>query len=287
VPASRQIQTRTLPFGILEDGPTDGPLALCLHGFPDTAHTWRHLLPQLAGAGFHAVAPFMRGYAPSALAGDGAYSVGSLVADAVALHEALGADAQAVLIGHDWGAEATYGAGALAPDRYRRLVTLAIPPPALDARMFSDYGQLKRFWYMFFLNAPFAEAVVAADGMAFLRRLWQDWSPGYDASEDLAFVVESLGQPERLRAAMAYYRAVAGGPDPYEAETAALRRGAPQPTLYLHGSQDGCIAFDLARDAREHLGPGSHVVELDGVGHFLHLEAPERVNRLILDWVAS
>ena len=76
----------------------EGPLALCLHGFPDSAHTWRHLLPELARAGFHAVAPYMRGYAPTGVAPDGRYELGALVADAVALHEALGGDERAVLI---------------------------------------------------------------------------------------------------------------------------------------------------------------------------------------------
>src|SRR6266571_8223983 len=79
-----------LEFGILEAG--SGPLALCLHGFPDCAHTWRHLLPALAGAGFHAVAPFMRGYAPTGVPADGAYQIGALAADAAALHEVLGVD---------------------------------------------------------------------------------------------------------------------------------------------------------------------------------------------------
>jgi pimeloyl-ACP methyl ester carboxylesterase len=118
-----------LEFGLLEAG--TGPLALCLHGFPDSAHTWRHLLPALAEAGFHAVAPFMRGYAPTAVPDDACYSIGALVADAVALHQALDGDGQAVLIGHDWGAEAANGAAALAPDRWRRVVTLGVPPLAL------------------------------------------------------------------------------------------------------------------------------------------------------------
>jgi pimeloyl-ACP methyl ester carboxylesterase len=157
-----------LEFGLLEAG--SGPLALCLHGFPDTAHTWEHLLPALAGAGFHAVAPFMRGYAPTAIPADGAYQVGALVADAVALHETLGGDGDAVLIGHDWGAETAYGAAAFAPDRWRRLVTLAVPPAALDPVLFSDYEQLKRLFYTFMFRDPngFADAVVARDGMAFL-----------------------------------------------------------------------------------------------------------------------
>ncbi len=183
---SATVRANGLEFGLLEAG--SGPLALCLHGFPDTAHTWRHLLPALAGAGFHAVAPFMRGYAPTAVPADGAYQLGALIADAVALHEVLGGGGDAVLIGHDWGAETAYGAAAHAPDRWRRLVTLAVPPASLDPVLFSDYEQLKRFFYLFLFRDPlgFADALVASDQMSFLDRLWHDWSPGYDAGEDLA-----------------------------------------------------------------------------------------------------
>ena len=92
-----------LEFGYLSDGPPDGPLALCLHGFPDTAHTWRHLLPRLADAGYHAVAPFLRGYAPTSVPADGRYDTGTLALDVCALHEALGGGPDAVVIGHDWG----------------------------------------------------------------------------------------------------------------------------------------------------------------------------------------
>src|SRR4249920_172110 len=165
---SARVQANGLEFGLLEAG--SGPLALCLHGFPDSAHTWRHLMPELAGAGFHAVAPFMRGYAPTGLSPDGHYPLGALVADAVALHEALDGDERAVLIGHDWGAETAYGAAAVAPERWRRLVTLGVPPLALDERIFSDYGQLKRFFYLFFFKTPRASSVVAVDDMAFLDR---------------------------------------------------------------------------------------------------------------------
>src|SRR5688500_11388309 len=98
------IEANGLLFGYLEAGSHDGPLALCLHGFPDSAWTWRHLLPDLADAGYRAVAPFLRGYAPTDVADDGVYHLGAIVSDACALHEALGGDEQAVLIGHDWGA---------------------------------------------------------------------------------------------------------------------------------------------------------------------------------------
>ena len=125
---ARTVTANGLQFGVLDAG--SGPLALCLQGFPDSAHTWRYLLPALADAGFHAVAPFMRGYRrrPRRVGAHGpALGGGALVADAVGLHDALGGDDQAVLIGNDWGAETAYGAAAFAPDRWRRLVTLAVP----------------------------------------------------------------------------------------------------------------------------------------------------------------
>jgi pimeloyl-ACP methyl ester carboxylesterase len=293
------VHANGLEFGLLEAG--SGPLALCLHGFPDCAHTWEHLLPALAGAGFHAVAPFTRGYAPTAIPADGAYQIGALVADATALHETLGGDGDAVLIGHDWGAETAYGAGAFAPDRWRRLVTLAVPPSALDPVLFSDYEQLKRFFYSFMFRDPhgLADAVVVRDNMAFLDGLWRDWSPGFPAGGHLARVKESLREPAHLAAALGYYRAATGytraagaAPAPagaarYAAEQEAAGRQAPQPTLYLHGATDGCVLVDLARRAESMLAPASRMAVIDGAGHFLHLEKPGEVNDRILAWVMS
>jgi pimeloyl-ACP methyl ester carboxylesterase len=288
---ARLVRANELEFGLLEAG--TGPLALCLHGFPDSAHTWRHLLPALAEAGFHAVAPFLRGYAPTAVPDDARYGIGALVADAVALHQVLDGDADAVLVGHDWGAEAAYGAAAFAPDRWRRVVTLAVPPLALEPELFGDYQQLKRSFYLFLFRDSLARAVelVAADGMAFLDRLWRDWSPGYDPAQDLAWVKESLGQPANLTAAISYYRdpvidATSGGAA-YAAEEQAAWGQAGQPTLYLHGSADGCIGVELVGHAGRHLAPGSRMAVVDGAGHFLHLERPEEVNRQILSWLTG
>jgi pimeloyl-ACP methyl ester carboxylesterase len=280
-----------LQFGVLEAG--SGPLALCLHGFPDSAHTWRYLLPGLADAGFHAVAPFMRGYAPTEIPKDGCYGLGALIADAVGLHDALGGDDRAVLVGNDWGAEAAYGAAAFAPDRWRRVVTLAVPPLALDTEMFADYDQLKRFFYLFFLKTPFAESVLAAEDMAFLDRLWQDWSPGYDARENLHDVKRCLRDESNLAAAIGYYRAeepglrqsVADGA--YAAEESALANAPPQPTLYLHGERDGCIDLALVRDAERHLAPASRMEVIADAGHFLQVEKPAAVNDRILAWVTA
>ena len=100
------IAANNTEFSYLECG--SGKLALLLHGFPDTAQTWRHLMPQLASAGYRVVAPFMRGFAPSAVPADGCYQTAMLARDANALHEELGGDGDAVIIGHDWGAVAAW-----------------------------------------------------------------------------------------------------------------------------------------------------------------------------------
>jgi pimeloyl-ACP methyl ester carboxylesterase len=289
---ARSVTANGLQFGLLEAG--SGPLALCLHGFPDSAHTWRHLLPALADAGFHAVAPFMRGYAPTDVPADGCFQLGALVADAVGLHDVLGGDERAVLIGNDWGAETAYGAGAFAPDRWRRVVTLAVPPLALDTKIFSDYDQLKRFFYLFFLKTPFAEPVLAAaDDMAFLDRLWQDWSPGYDAGEDLDNVKQCLRDERNLAAAIGYYRSEEPGSTPPLRITPtrlnrrrwpALRRSRP---CTSYRSRDGCIDLALVKDAERHLAPGSRMEVLEDAGHFLQVEKPAAVNARILAWVGA
>ncbi len=272
----------------LADGPGDGPLALCLHGFPDTAHTWRLLVPRLAAAGYRAVAPFLRGYAPSGLAPDGRYDTGTLALDVCALHDALGGRSDAVLIGHDWGAFAAYGAAAWEPDRWRKLVTAAVAPPAAMADTFLSYEQLRRSWYLFFFQTPLAEHIVPLDDHHFLERLWADWSPDYDASWDVARVKEAVGTPERLAAAIGYYRAMLAGPPDDPTAAAAQAAGwtiAPQPTLYLHGANDGCIGLDTVGSVAAHLASGSEVVVVEDAGHFLHLERPDEVGDRIVDFL--
>jgi pimeloyl-ACP methyl ester carboxylesterase len=278
-------------FGYLQAGQPGAPLALCLHGFPDSAHTWRYLLPRLAELGYHAVAPFLRGYAPTQLPADGAYQLGALVADADALHEAFGADDRAVLIGHDWGAMTAYGAIAFAPARWRRAVTLAVPPLATMASGFFDYRQLRRSFYIFLFQTPLAEAALAADDLAFVDGLWRDWSPGYAGGTDAALAKDCLRDPANLAAAVGYYRAML---DPsrhlpgYAAQQAAAGAGrAGCPVLYLHGASDGCLGAELVGPAAQFLPPGSRQELIDGAGHFLHLERPGLVNDLIGDWLSG
>src|SRR5690606_30521899 len=101
------------------------------------------LLPALADAGYRAVAPFLRGYAPSEVPDDGRYQTAALALDACALHDALGGDGDAVIVGHDWGAMATYIAANHEPSRWRKVVAMAVPPAGAVTGGFLTFEQLK------------------------------------------------------------------------------------------------------------------------------------------------
>lgn len=268
-----------------------GPLALCLHGYPDSAWTWRHLLPALAGAGFRAVAPFSRGYFPTALAADGHYQSGVLGVDANHLHQALGADSTAVLIGHDWGAMGAYAAASLEPERWRRVVTAAVPPGPVMGQAFFTYDQLRLSWYMFFQLNPLSEMMIPMNEFEFISRLWQDWSPGYDCAQDVAHFAACMPTPEHVVAALSYYRQTLQSElqDPALAEAqSAVFEIPPQPMLYLHGLTDGCMAPALASTTGDYLSvDGSRAVMIENAGHFLQLEQPAEVNAEILRFLAE
>jgi pimeloyl-ACP methyl ester carboxylesterase len=285
----RVVTANGVQFSYFEQGPADGPLALCLHGFPDTAHTWRFLLPELAGAGFHAVAPFLRGYAPTAIPSDGRFQIGALARDANSLHEALGGRGDAVIIGHDWGALTTYAAVAHQPDRWRRAVTAAVPPTAAIGMSLFTYAQLQRSWYMFFFLSPLAEIALPLDDYAFIDGLWADWSPGYEASFDVARVKESIGDPEHIAAAIGYYRAVydsaSADPELADEQNAALAP-TPKQTLYLHGRNDGCMLLSSVGNPLDFMAEGSQMVVVEDAGHFMHVEQPDVVNRHIVEFLA-
>jgi pimeloyl-ACP methyl ester carboxylesterase len=280
-----------LAAGALED--TARPLALCLHGFPDSAHTWRYVLPALAAEGYRAVAPWMRGYSPTSVPEDGCYQSAMLAIDAAALYQAFGGDDRAVLIGHDWGALASYASAHDETISWRRMVTMAVPPPGAIAAAFLSFDQLQKSWYMFFFQHPLAEVAVAQDDLGFIDRLWADWSPGYEASGDLPAVKDALRDPVNLAAAIGYYRAtlsnVGVSDDPRVTALQGSSAGpVPLPTLYLHGRDDGCMGADLALLAGEFLAHGDSRAEVvDDAGHFLHLEQPDRVNKFVIDYLAT
>jgi pimeloyl-ACP methyl ester carboxylesterase len=169
---------------------------------------------------------------------------------------------------------------------------MAVPPTAaLGLAFVQNLEQVKRSWYMFFFQHGLADLIVGANNHAFIEMLWRDWSPGYDASFDLEFVRRSLADPKNLQAALGYYRATLGNGfrDPALSELQTLiGSGVPgQPLLYLHGANDGCIGADVVESAKS-MAPANVKFEVvAAAGHFLQLEQPEKVNKLVCEFLAS
>ncbi|MGW5382045.1 alpha/beta fold hydrolase [Nocardia sp. NPDC003963] len=275
-------------------GDPGGRPALCLHGFPDSAWTWRHIGPALADRGFRVIAPFTRGYAPTAVPDDGVYKLGALAYDALALHRELGAPPEAVLIGHDWGA-LTANTVAAQPDcPFSRVASLAVPPipamrPGRGAGVAAYLRQLRFSWYILFNQLP---RISERSLDRLIPRLWHDWSPGYAADADIAHALAALPTAAHRTAALSYYRAVArvaGRPPAPYTELHRHWDGAPRvPLLYLHGGADTTIDPAFAAGVGEVVAPAGGIAEtVPGAGHFLHLEQPARVVGLLVDFFAD
>ena len=272
-----------LIFGEIAD--STKPLAVLVHGFPDTPHTWRHLGPELAARGYRVVAPWLPGYdAPVGKP----VGVGTYVRHVLDVRAQYEGDDRALLIGHDWGANAGYGVVSTDRAAFGRFVALAVPPTAALATGIFSYAQLKRSFYIWFIQqVGLAEAALVQPG--FWESLWADWSPGYDPTADLVELRKHVSA-ENISDVLGPYRASFNpqysDPDS-ESETLASMQPPPIPTLCLHGANDGAIGAELLTDAAAHLpAAGSQFEIVDGVGHFLHLEQPEVIATRIADWLA-
>jgi len=278
------VRANNIDFHYLELGA--GPLVLCLHGFPDNAHTYRYLLPVLAEAGFRAVAPFMRGYSPTGKPPDDRFESILLGQDAVALITALGAN-EASVVGHDWGGFATLTSTVLAPQRVRRIVTLGVAHPAA---MGTDYDTLKGSWHAYFFQMPSAESAVAANDYDFIVRWWRDASPEYDPpAEIIESVKATFRMPGVLTSALNYYRHTFH-PANREPALNALREQVattpiPVPALALHGTRDRPGRTPAFERMDRHFAAGLEKVVIPGTGHFIHLERPDEVNAKIVEFL--
>jgi pimeloyl-ACP methyl ester carboxylesterase len=234
------------------------------------------------------VAPFSRGYAPSGVPEDGSGHVAALMADAVGVHAAMSGGPDSVLIGHDWGAITANALAAHEDSPFARVVAMSVPPfaslrSAGALRVLPR--QLRNSWYIAFNQLP---AVPERRLPRLVPRLWRDWSPGYDATEDLRHVAAALPDRAHRKAALGYYRALARPwPPPlqYRRWKGAEMRLPVVPTLYLHGEDDGCLDPRLAGLVAPHLPPGSEVATVPGAGHFLQLERPDEVGRKVLSFL--
>lgn len=288
-PEQFQLGNGTLTFSAQAQG--QGPLVLMLHGFPDTRDSWRHQLRAFAAAGYRAVAVAMRGYEPGSQPADGDFSLEALAGDVNSWISELGAE-RAHLVGHDWGAAVAYTAGRDFPDRLLSLTTMAVPHSGRFLSEVHRYPrQLRLSWYMgFFQLRGIADRVVRRKQFAFLRKLWRDWSPGWDfTEEDFQPVIDAFSQPGVVRGALAYYRAIPGAMPLGGAARAETRWKVAVPTLALTGADDGCIDTEVFRSLmyEQDFPAGLRVEQVADAGHFPHLEQPDAVNELLLGWFAD
>jgi pimeloyl-ACP methyl ester carboxylesterase len=256
------VDANGLKFAYLEEG--TGPLVLMLHGFPDTAHTWDDLRSRIAAKGYRAVSPFMRGYHPTAIP-DRDADQETLARDALALVDALGAS-EAVVIGHDWGASAAYGAAALGPERVKKLFVLAIPHPA------TLKPTLKKLWgvrHFAVYKLPGAPERFARNDFAALPEICRRWSPSWrpDPSE-FEPVRASFSNRASLNAAFGYYRKLSPIP------SASLKARITVPTVVFAGLDDPVAEPADYRGAARMFAGDYIVEEVDG-GHFMHREHPD------------
>lgn len=282
-----QVNANGLQFSYLTRG--EGPLILCMHGFPDVATTFHYQLEAFADAGYRVVAPFIRGYAPTDAPTSASYQSAAFGQDVLALIDALGYE-QAILLGHDWGVTSVTAAAAIEPDKVSKLITCAVPYGSrFGQALFSDYAQQKRSWYMFFFQMPLADMAVPFNNFEFIEHLWRDWSPTWDfPQERLKEVQDTLAKPGVLSAALAYYRSALNPElaDPALAELQA-RIGQPIniPCLHIHGEVDGCIGAELTEGMDAFFPKGLQTEIIEGAGHFVHQENPERFNQLVLGFL--
>jgi pimeloyl-ACP methyl ester carboxylesterase len=278
------------PDGILHAmacGNPEHPVLLCMHGFPDQPLSFEPLLRELSAAGLYAVAPWLRGYAPSQ--GGEHVDPDTLSNDILTWKQVLSPKKPIFLVGHDWGAVHSYLALQQHPEAFRRAVTMAVPHPVAFVRNFMRYPyQLSRSWYMLFFQLPWiADWSVEHDDFALVQWLWRTWSPGFDPGTTYWETLKAC-LATSMPAPINFYREAFRHPRDAQQQlkTMALPENRIQvPTLYLHGSQDGCVHPNLMLDQERYFAAEFASEQLAGVGHFLHLEQPEVVAKKIRSWL--
>jgi len=269
-----------------------GPLVLLLHGFPQFWWTWRSQLTDLAAAGFHVVAPDLRGYGASDKPPRG-YDLPTLSADVAALVRALG-EQEAVVVGHDWGGLLGWTMAALHPRSVRRLVVLSMAHPRRLRTAMTDPAQRRASRYALGFQVPRLpeRRLTRADDDP-VADLMQRWSgPAWTRTPDFAEAVDRYRAatriPQAAYSAMEYYRWAARSQLRPDGLRYARRMSAPitAPTLQLHGTIDTCVLVDSAQGSGRYVAGAYEFRELPGIGHFPQEEIPAETSRAIADWAA-
>ncbi|WP_426748265.1 alpha/beta fold hydrolase [Myxococcus faecalis] len=289
--ASLSIPLASLRMQALEAGPADGPLMLLLHGFPELSESWRDVLPVLGAAGYHAVAPDLRGYGGTDRPRKG-YDLDTLAEDIYQLARHLQPDRPIHLVGHDWGGGIAYHVAATRPDIVATLTVVNCPHPSVLLRRIWRPAQLRRSWYMFFFQLPWLpERALSANNGArvpgLIRRGMSRNSQVSDAR--LAPYAQNLSHPDAARAAVDYYRqSFRDLLTPNGARR--LLQGYPRiraPFRLVWAEEDRALGRELTHDLEPWFELPPQVRFLPGVGHFAPLEAPALVSAQILEHVGT
>jgi pimeloyl-ACP methyl ester carboxylesterase len=310
----RKVQSNGIDLHIAEAG--SGPLVLMLHGWPESWYSWRHQLAALADAGYHPVAPDVRGYGdsdkPHAIE---AYSMKEMVADAVGVLDALGEET-AVIIGHDWGAPMAWTSAILHPQRFRAVVGMSVPytgrPPAPPLQVFSSMFAETFFYIVYFQEEGKAEAELEKDVRRSMRLILYNASgdspplSGFGGKAKDLGLLDGMAEPEKLppwltEQDLDYYAgefAKSGFRGPINRYRNMDRdwheipqlEGAKitQPALFLAGEKDGVIALNPAGiESMKSLIPKLDVKLFPGAGHWTQQERPRETNDALIAFLAG
>jgi epoxide hydrolase 4 len=277
------IRANGIDFRVATAG-TGQRLALCLHGFPESAYSWRHQMPLLAHLGYRVWAPDLRGYGGSSRpAGVAAYALENLEEDVAALIEASGAK-EVVLVGHDWGAVIAWYYAMFGRLPISRLIIMNVPHPALMEKGLRTRRQLAKSWYIFFFQLPWIpEWGLARRGGEAIGRAFRDMAVDKSRfpEEVLRVYRDAASVPGALTAMLNYYRALIRG------LARTRRRGiAPinTPTLMIWGEVDTALGKELTYGTENFVSKLT-LRYLPNVSHWVQQEAPETVNAIIEAWL--
>ena len=275
-----RIEVGGLSFSVLVDGPERGSPVVLLHGWPDSSRVWRHQAPVLAEAGFRVVAPDLRGFGESDRPeGTKAYRAKTLCGDVVGILDALGIE-RAAVVGHDWGAALAWLlASAFAPDRVERLAVLATGHP--EAVRNAGPRQRQLSWYaLLFQFEGVAERWLTMDDWANLK----EFCGGAAGYADVDAAIAELSRPGALTASLEWYRAN------MTAETlVAPPLGLPPvacPTLGIWGTGDLALTEEQMTGSAAYVTGPWRYERFDACGHWLQLEAPDRINALLREFLS-
>ncbi|MET0188487.1 MAG: alpha/beta hydrolase [Pseudonocardia sediminis] len=274
-----RVELPGITLSVIDTGGT-GPAVILLHGWPDRASMWSHQIRGLAAAGYRVIAPDLRGFGDSDRPeGVENYTFDKTSADVLGLADALGVDRFA-LAGHDWGASLGWALTIFSP-RVTRYAAFSVGHTASFLGAGLEQRQLS--WYMLWFQFPgVAESVLPADDWAFLRT-WAhpDTSPDDPA---LARQIADLSRPGALTASLNWYRANLDPATFAGVAPPALPR-IDRPVLGVWSSRDMALTEAQMTGSAAFVDGGFTYERIDGVGHWIPVEAPERTTELLLDFL--